>query len=307
MPHPSLAEAITEAPRAADPDLSRQRVATFADGLPARHRLLPLLDRPVVLALLRAVADHSPFLWRLAQREPDRLADLLERPPAVSLALCLDRLSAECRDAASPAAAMAPLRRARDDVALLVALADLGGAWPFEPVVEALTRFADRAVDVALDVLLREAETAGRLLPGDGPPGAGCGLAVLAMGKGGAGELNYSSDIDLVVFYDPAAPRLPPGAVPSQFYVRLTRGLVKLLSERTGDGYVLRVDLRLRPDPGSTGVAVSLPAAFTYYESFGQNWERAAYIKARPIAGDRALGARFLADLAPFIWRRYFD
>ena len=307
MPHPSLAEALTAAPRPADPDLAAQRVADFGESLPPDHRLRPLLDRPAVLALLRAVADHSPFLWRLAHRAPDRLATLLERPPAASLDACLDRLSAECLQASTPAAAMAPLRRARDEVALLVALADLGGVWPFEPVVEALTRFADRAVGAALDVLLREAETAGRLLPGDGPPGAGCGLAVLAMGKGGAGELNYSSDIDLVVFYDPAAPRLAAGTVPSRFYVRLTQGLVKLLGERTGEGYVLRVDLRLRPDPGSTGVAVSLPAAFAYYESFGQNWERAAYIKARPIAGDRELGARFLADLAPFVWRRYFD
>ena len=94
---------------------------------------------------------------------------------------------------------------------------------------------------------------------------------------------------------------------PSPFYVRLTQQLVRILSERTADGYVLRVDLRLRPDPASTAVAISLPAAFSYYESLGQNWERAAYIKARPVAGDRALGAGFLAELAPFIWRKYFD
>ena len=307
VPYLSLAEAITGAPEPSDRALAAARLREFQDSLPAAHRLLAHLLRPNVCALLMAVADHSPFLWRLAQLDADRLADLLERSPMVSFDACLDQLSLACRDLKTPAAATAPLRRARATIALLIGLADLGKVWHFEPVVEALTCFADRAVQVALDVLLREAEASGRLLPTEGPPGVACGLAVLAMGKGGAGELNYSSDIDLVIFYDPAAPRLPPGAVPSQLYVRLTKGLVKLLSERTGEGYVLRVDLRLRPDPGSTGIAVSLPAAFTYYESLGQNWERAAYIKARPVAGDRDLGARFLADLAPFIWRRYFD
>ena len=80
-----------------------------------------------------------------------------------------------------------------------------------------------------------------------------------------------------------------------------------MLDETTADGYVFRVDLRLRPDPGSTPVAISVQSAFSYYESVGQNWERAALIKARPVAGDLALGHSFLADLSPFIWRKYFD
>ena len=301
----SLAALLAAAPAADRPELAKARVADWRAALPDGHGLDALLDAPGVLPLLGAVADHSPYLWRLVRADPARLARVLGQPPAATLAACLDGLAAACATAASPADAMAPLRRSKAEVALLVALADLGGAWDVETVTAALTGFADRAVSAALDVLLREAEAAGRLAPG--PDAAGCGLAVLAMGKGGAGELNYSSDIDLVVFYDPEAPRLSPGTVPSSFYVRLTRGLVKLLGERTGEGYVLRVDLRLRPDPASTGVAVSLPAAFTYYEAFGQNWERAAYIKARPVAGDLALGARFLAELAPFVWRRYFD
>ncbi len=132
-------------------------------------------------------------------------------------------------------------------------------------------------------------------------PGRRSGYIVLAMGKMGAGELNYSSDIDLIVFYDPAA--VVPGVEPASFFVRLTRGLVKLLQERTGDGYVFRIDLRLRPDPGSTQIAMSTAAALDYYESRGQNWERAALIKARPCAGDLAAGETFLAELSPFIWR----
>ena len=304
-PEGSLARALVAAPRQDRPDVADQRVADWRAGLPGGHGLEPLLAEPGVSPLLAAVADHSPYLWRLVRTDPARLGRILGQPPLRTLDACLDAMAEACAGAATPAAAMAPLRRAKAEVALLVALADLGGVWDVDAVVAALTRFADRAVSAALDVLLREAEGTGRLCAG---PGAeGCGLAVIAMGKGGAGELNYSSDIDLVVFYDPEAPRLAPGAVPSSVYVRLTKGLVKLLGERTGDGYVLRVDLRLRPDPGSTGIAVSLPAAFSYYEALGQNWERAAYIKARPVAGDLALGRRFLDELAPFVWRRYFD
>src|SRR6201997_5145030 len=125
------------------------------------------------------------------------------------------------------------------------------------------------------------------------------------MGKMGAGELNYSSDIDLIIFYDPAA--LVAATEPAAFYVRLTRILVKLLQERTPAGYVFRIDVRLRPDPASTHIAISTTAALDYYESRGQNWERAALIKARPCAGDVAAGERLLHDLLPFIWRKYLD
>src|SRR5581483_11503904 len=130
---------------------------------------------------------------------------------------------------------------------------------------------------------------------------------VLAMGKMGSNELNYSSDIDLIVFYDAACPALLSGTEPAAFYVRLTRGLVKFLQERTPDGYVFRTDLRLRPDPSSTQIAISTASALDYYESVGLNWERAALIKARPCAGDIAAGEALLRDLAPFIWRKYLD
>ena len=121
---------------------------------------------------------------------------------------------------------------------------------------------------------------------GPGNPAAGSGYIVLAMGKMGAHELDFSSDIDLMVFFDAGAAKLKPGLEPMSFYVGLTRDLVKILQERTPDGYVFRVDLRLRPDPASTQIAISADAALDYYESRGQNWERAALIKARPCAGD---------------------
>src|SRR6185312_9469719 len=133
------------------------------------------------------------------------------------------------------------------------------------------------------------------------------GLVVLAMGKYGAHELNYSSDIDLVVFYD--AEKFPFRKLgdPRGAAVELVQGLVKLIAETTSGGYVFRVDLRLRPDAGATQVAISTSAALDYYESQGQNWERAAMIKARPCAGDEETGAAFLKSIAPFIWRRHLD
>ncbi len=181
-----------------------------------------------------------------------------------------------------------------------VALADIGGGWSVDRVTRTLSEFADACVKGALRFLLRRAggETASEETTG---------LVVLAMGKYGAFELNYSSDIDLVVFYD--AERFPlrkrddaRGAA-----VDIVKGLVKLLSEQTADGYVFRVDLRLRPDAGATQVAISTEAAEAYYEGMGQNWERAAMIKARACAGDPTAAARFLRAVEPFVWRRNLD
>ena len=139
--------------------------------------------------------------------------------------------------------------------------------------------------------LLRQEVARGRMTAvNHDHPEEGSGLIVLAMGKMGAGELNYSSDIDLIVFFDPAATSLVADIEPAPFFVRVTQALARLLQQRTGDGYVFRVDLRLRPDPASTQVAISTEAALHYYEREGRTWERAAMIKARPCAGDRQGG-----------------
>src|SRR5208337_1660214 len=169
--------------------------------------------------------------------------------------------------------------------------------------------FADAAIAAALRFLLRAAAREKRLgLDADAQRiEAGSGLVALALGKLGARELNYSSDVDLVVLFDPRAASIPEGVEPTPLFVRIVKALTRLLQERTPDGYVYRVDLRLRPDPAATPIAVSIAGAGAYYETLGQNWERAAMIKARAAAGDLELGRRFLADLAPFIWRKYFD
>ena len=277
----------------------------IADALEA------LVAEKQVAGLVMALFDHSPFLSRLASR-PERLLPLLRDAPDESHARIVaaqrDFFRTQRESGIDLDAAGEAFRKARAEHALLVALADIGGVWDVDRVIRALSEFADASVAGGIDLLLTELAGRGKITLADpDDPGPGSGIVVLALGKHGAGELNYSSDIDLVVFYDPQAQSLPDIYDAPKLYSRLAQGLVKLLSERTGHGYVHRVDYRLRPDPGSTPVAIGLPSAYSYYETVGQNWERAAFIKARPIAGDLSLGDDFLKDLAPFIWRKYFD
>src|SRR5262249_33790493 len=153
--------------------------------------------------------------------------------------------------------------------ALLIALTDIGGVWDLAATTEALTRFADAAVGAALSFLLRQYGRTERLAiePDSADPQRDCGMVVLALGKHGARELNYSSDVDLIVLYDSEASSIPKGAEPAPLLVRITQALARILQERTSDGYVLRVDLRLRPDPASTPVALSISRAHSYYET----------------------------------------
>ncbi|MGO9422485.1 bifunctional [glutamine synthetase] adenylyltransferase/[glutamine synthetase]-adenylyl-L-tyrosine phosphorylase [Roseiarcus sp.] len=304
--NPSLAERVVAFPRLSASAAARRALEALT-AAPEAQGLTPLLAAGKTRDLLLGLADHSPYLWTLATEEPARVARLLARPPKSSLDALIAALAARRDD--DEAALMRALRLAKRESALLIALADIGGVWDVVEATEALTRFADAAVGAALAFLLRQNALAGRLAldPDASDPAAGCGLVVLALGKHGARELNYSSDIDLIVLFDASAASIPTGAEPAPLFVRVTKALARLLQERTPDGYVLRVDLRLRPDPASTPVALSTTSAYAYYETLGQNWERAAMIKARPAAGDLELGRRFLADLAPFIWRKYFD
>ncbi|MBC8050726.1 MAG: bifunctional [glutamine synthetase] adenylyltransferase/[glutamine synthetase]-adenylyl-L-tyrosine phosphorylase [Chitinophagales bacterium] len=257
---------------------------------------------------LKAVFTCSPFLGTLALRETDYLQVILLNEPDQCAQTLLEDLSRDMKGATSHADAMRILRTVKRRVALLTALADLGGVWSVEETTAALSRAADALTAEAVRFLLREVANAGTLVtPSMVDPAIGSGYIVLAMGKHGAHELNYSSDIDLIVLFDGDAAPLKAGVEPAPFFVRLTRNLIKLLQERTADGYVFRTDLRLRPDPGSTQIAISTSAAFQYYESAGQNWERAAFIKARAVAGDITAGAAFLRALSPFVWRKYLD
>ncbi|HEX3506686.1 MAG TPA: bifunctional [glutamine synthetase] adenylyltransferase/[glutamine synthetase]-adenylyl-L-tyrosine phosphorylase [Xanthobacteraceae bacterium] len=267
-----------------------------------------LREYPPLVQMLDGVAEAAPFLFDLVQADAARFVRLMESAPEEALAALIER----ARDAASAAPTQAELmrilRRMKAEAALLIALTDIGNVWPVARVTAALTEVAETALRAAAQFLLREAAIREKIVLADPDnPEHGSGYIALAMGKMGGHELNYSSDIDLMVFFDRGAAKFAPGVEPGQFYVRLTRDLVKILQERTVDGYVFRVDLRLRPDPSSTQIAISTEAALDYYEHRGQNWERAALIKARPCAGDLSAGDRFLRELSPFVWRRYLD
>lgn len=311
----SLLSRLKQAPPVSDRAKAKAQLADLLDranDVSEAAALLPVLKGGPLRDLLLSIADHSPFLWQLIRNDPARLADLVAKPPEEShRAIVAGQASLFLRFRAGELArddVVRAFRRNRNSHALLVALADIGGLWSVEEVTRALSEFADSSVSGGVNLVLTEMADLGRIaLANPDSPGEGSGFTVLALGKHGAGELNYSSDIDLVVFFDPEAKALPENAEAATFYTRVAQQLARLLQERTPDGYVHRVDYRLRPDPGSTPTAVSLPSAYTYYETVGQNWERAALIKARPVAGDLGLGERFLNDLRPFIWRKYFD
>ncbi|HEX8570579.1 MAG TPA: glutamine-synthetase adenylyltransferase, partial [Caulobacteraceae bacterium] len=248
---------------------------------------------------LASVFGGSPYLAGLARRRPASLGEALSTSPAERL----EQILAEAHGAAAtPDEAGARLRALKADAHLVIALADLGGVWTLDQVTGAMTAFADAALQAALAAAARAEAARGRLLEPTDAANPVPGLFVLAMGKHGAHELNYSSDIDISFFFEPDL--FPADA---SVAVRLAQRVSSLLGERTAEGYVFRTDLRLRPDPGATPVAVPVPAALTYYETVGQNWERAAFIKARVAAGDPEQGAAFLEALRPFVWRRTLD
>ena len=279
--------AITRMPIPHDPSRAAEARARFAD-----------LDGSV-LDLIAGTAGCSPYLWSLMQKEADWLPGAFAQADAGRVAretAGFDDLDAEDLGPA--------LRRAKRRVALLAGLADLGGVWRLEQVTGALTELADRATDLALRAHLRPEIARGKLPDTDADAG---GIFAMAMGKMGAGELNYSSDIDLIVLYDDDAFAPADQHEARASLIRVTRKMAATLSDNTDHGYVFRTDLRLRPDASVTPVCISASAALAYYEAEGRTWERAAYIKARPCAGNLAAGERFLANLRPFVWRKHLD
>ncbi|MFQ5627103.1 MAG: bifunctional [glutamine synthetase] adenylyltransferase/[glutamine synthetase]-adenylyl-L-tyrosine phosphorylase, partial [Methyloligellaceae bacterium] len=295
---------ISALPPVYDRDRARQSLEDLKaaiDADPGFSELGLLIDREQkVHDLLTTVAGASPYLTGLIIRDPQSLFRCLTSDPENYLSRLGERLAIDIADASAQKEAMALLRDYKRRIALAIALADIGGIWSIDEVMQALSNAGDRSVASAVRFLLTRAAHSGDIVPAKpAAPEEGCGYFVLGLGKLGARELNYSSDIDLIVFFDASRTNLKQGIEPAPFYVRLTRDLVRLLQDRTAEGYVWRTDLRLRPDPGATQLALSTDAGFSYYESFGQNWERAALIKARVIAGDAAAGEVFLEQLAP--------
>ena len=304
-------ERITECPRLYDGARGKDALASLAKALQGAPELASAAklfgESNKVRELLEATFSASPYLTALALRHPADLAGCLLGDPDFYLGEARAGLAAAVAQASAMSEVMTLLRRFKHRMALLTGLAELGGVWPTEAALEAMSVTADSALEQATVFLFRKARESGQLVPQSDLTSPAPGYFVIAMGKLGAFELNYSSDVDIVVFYDAERAGLKPEVEPSTFFVRLTRDLVRLLQEHTADGYVFRTDLRLRPDPGATQIALSVEAGLTYYESFGQNWERAALIKARVVAGDVEAGEEFLRQLSPFVWRKYLD
>ena len=252
-------------------------------------------------AFLLGVFGGSPFLTRASEIMPKTLEHILAEGPEASLKHALSSF-AEATNVEDRNLFMSALRKARLATALTVGLADLGGVWKTLTATRALSMAADAAISAAVNWLFRDGVRRGVFTRADAS-----GFIVLGMGKLGAWELNYSSDVDLILLYDPEIIPIKNLDNIQHEMTRLARGLSQLLEERTSDGYVHRTDLRLRPDPASTPPAISIETATVYYESIGQNWERAAMIKARPIAGDVDAGRSFISSLRPFVWRRTLD
>jgi glutamate-ammonia-ligase adenylyltransferase len=284
-------------PAPADPAAADRLAERFEDANPGHA---------VPAALLRCLGGNAPYLADLALRESAALLALARLGPDAVAAEAMAALARTPPSASQDRIASA-LRQAKRIVALVAAVADIGGVWRLEQVTAALSDLAEATLSLAVAHLLRAAHDRREVTlhqPDD--PARESGFIVLGMGKLGARELNYSSDIDLILLHDPEA-GIYRGDAPVACFTRIARGLVTLMEARSADGYVFRTDLRLRPDPAATPPCLSLPAAIAYYESMGQNWERAAMLKARPVAGDINAGAAFLEAIRPFVWRRHLD
>src|SRR3954470_23170246 len=231
---------------------------------------------------------HSPFLAMQMELLPDVAVKLAEGDIAGALAAAAH---------AGGADVMASVRRERSGHALALAIADLAGIMSLESVVRALSDLADRLIERALAAAIEERT------PGQAPQG----FAVLGLGKLGGRELNYSSDVDLIFLYDPEILPRKPREEAEQAALRIGQRVVEILQKRTEEGYAFRVDMRLRPSPEVSPVALPVEAAISYYESAALPWERAAFIRARQVAGDPVLGRYFLEAIHPFVWRRSLD
>ncbi|MEM8540133.1 MAG: bifunctional [glutamine synthetase] adenylyltransferase/[glutamine synthetase]-adenylyl-L-tyrosine phosphorylase [Pseudomonadota bacterium] len=254
----------------------------------------------------------SPFMRGMLLRFPNELEMLFETPLRSRIEQLIHGAHSlfDHKEELSETELMSALRNIKSEAHMLIGLGDIAQSLTTEETTVYLSQLAQACLASAMDWLLFDAHQSGKvILANPANPSHQSGIIVLGMGKLGAYELNYSSDIDIIVYIDLSAPglRYAEGKDPTEIMSRLVRRLVRIMQERTGDGYVFRTDLRLRPDPGATPLAISIEAALVYYESRGQNWERAAFIKARPVAGDLAAGASFLAELGPFIWRKYLD
>ncbi len=295
-----------------DPDEAKHQRESYPPSLGQSASLqqewTAIGKHPVGQQLIDALSGNSPYLAHLLRLQAPFFINTCRHSPETTFQAILNELPPTDLKACSRAEIMTRLRRAKQQVALLAAISDIGGLWEVMTLTRHLSDFADAAIGLSVHYLLLEAAQRGECrLPEPHNPQAGTGLLILGMGKLGAHELNYSSDIDLIMLYDDRTGLYTGPRTIQYFFTKLAQDMVSLLQDRTAEGYVFRTDLRLRPDPRSTPLAVSLHSAIAYYESLGQNWERAAMIKARPILADPQTAETLRQHLNPFIWRKHLD
>lgn len=274
-----------------------------------RGALLETLESASGEAFFSFLFGNSPYLTRLLVRDLEFAESLAQDPPD-AVVRRIRRELAEADPTMSRDRLMKFLRVQRGRVAVVAAVYDCFGLADVMECARLLSDMADHAVRLAVSHLLMDRVRRGELeLPESGGPDGSrrWGYFVLAMGKHGSRELNYSSDVDLIVLYDPDSVSYTGSRSLRDCFVRVTRDLARILQARTGDGYVFRTDLRLRPDASSTPPAITVDFALNYYNTFGRTWERAALIKARPVGGDTSAAAAFLERLVPFIWDEGLD
>lgn len=309
-------------PRAFDQKLGESKLADFICTCQEQQitDIAAIINKNNYHDLLSAVFSNSPYLSHLLLRDVYFTKTMLTQPFDELFVQIINELKEKLPGEKDSAVIMAVLRQAKAQVALIISFADISGQWPLDVITSRLTEFAETAVSLTVSHLLRAEMIKGNLaLPAHlvatpidqiratSDMARDTGYVVLAMGKMGGYELNYSSDIDLIVLYDNDIVEYTGRKTAQDMLIKLTRNLVKILQERTADGYVFRTDLRLRPDPGATAIALSMEGAEIYYQSMGLNWERAAMIKARPVAGDMQAGYDFLSRIKAFIWRKHLD
>ncbi len=249
---------------------------------------------PALITQIASIIYAAPHLHslikRIAKTHYSDIKSALSGDVADIIAQAEEEFTTELTKAVDDSAVMVLIRHFRQRCYLALSLAELSGAITLKTQCQFLSDCAQFALTHCLSYLCRKAAI------------NEAAIVILGMGKLGARELNYSSDIDLIILYDSTI----EGAS-SADYVTLTRALIQIFQKQTGDGFAWRVDLRLRPDPGATALALSVDAAISYYESIARSWERAVFIRARPVAGNLVLGDAFLDAITPFIWRRQLD
>ncbi|MCE2926531.1 MAG: bifunctional [glutamine synthetase] adenylyltransferase/[glutamine synthetase]-adenylyl-L-tyrosine phosphorylase [Rickettsiales bacterium] len=255
---------------------------------------------------IQAVFANSPYLSRLLIKYPEAAMHANEHGANAACHALLEKIP-QTASLGSREELMKELRLIKSKMALMIAMGDMDKTLELEEVTGLLSKLANACLDATLNFLLRQAHKRAEIEWHHETEAFGSGIIILGMGKLGADELNYSSDIDLIILFEKDRLGYKGRHNEQHFMNRLAQDLVQIMQERTADGYVFRTDLRLRPDPASTPPAINTTAAHYYYESVGQNWERAAMIKAKPIAGDIDAGGQFLKNLAPFMWRRSLD